>query len=50
MGQLAVQIEAAGALFRLNNDGDARSLLQSTVAGADADMAQRAKRTLAVTP
>jgi HEAT repeat protein len=46
----AVQIEAAGALFRLNNDGDARSLLQSTVAGADADMAQRAKRTLAVTP
>lgn len=46
----AVQIEAAGALLRLSNDGDARSLLQSALAASDADAAQRAKRALDATP
>lgn len=45
-----VRIEAAGALLRLANDGDARSLLQSVAAGGDPDEAQRAKRALAAAP
>lgn len=45
-----VRIEAAGALVRLANDHDARSLLQTAAAGGDPDAARRAQRALAASP